>query len=265
MRRSILLGLVLLLSVRAATQFVNAQTVPGSSADPGSSTNSGASQHPGSSTDPSSSPSQGGAPDPNADDAPDWLFPVSKLNQALPGWLRVGGQYRGRVEGPTGIGFTATNDAYLLDRLRVHVGIEPKEWLRLYGEVQDSRIFFNHHIPNANPYEDSWTLWQAYGQVGSSEKGWVDVLAGRQVLAFGDERVIGPSDWLNVGRTFNVARVNFHPRGYSVSVFAASVVPGDSSDLHNLLPGNNLYGIYGSFHNIIPKATFEPYVLWRVA
>jgi hypothetical protein len=48
-------------------------------------------------------------------------------------------------------------------------------------------------------------------------------------------------------------------------VFASSVVPGESSDLHNALPGNNLYGVYGSFQNIVPKADFEPYVLWRVA
>jgi hypothetical protein len=40
---------------------------------------------------------------------------------------------------------------------------------------------------------------------------------------------------------------------------------GDSSDLHNALPGNNLYGVYGSFQNIVPKADFEPYVLWRAA
>jgi hypothetical protein len=90
-------------------------------------------------------------------------------------------------------------------------------------------------------------------------------LAGREVLRFGDERVIGPSDWLNVGRTFNVARVDLHHPGYKVSVFASSVVPGDNSDLHNALPGNNLYGVYGSFQNIVPKADFEPYVLWRVA
>ena len=131
--------------------------------------------------------------------------------------------------------------------------------------MQDARIFFNHHNPNANPYEDKWTLWQAYTQVGSSETGWVDVLAGREALRFGEERVIGPSEWLNVGRTFNVARVDFHHPGYKVSVFASSVVPGESSDLHNALPGNNLYGVYGSFRNVVPKADFEPYVLWRVA
>ena len=48
-------------------------------------------------------------------------------------------------------------------------------------------------------------------------------------------------------------------------MFASSVVPGDNTDLHNALPGNNLYGVYGSFQDIVSKADFEPYVLWRVA
>jgi hypothetical protein len=60
-------------------------------------------------------------------------------------------------------------------------------------------------------------------------------------------------------------RVDLHHPGYEVSVFASSVVPGENSDLHNALPGNNMYGVYGSFQNIVPKADFEPYVLWRVA
>lgn len=195
----------------------------------------------------------------------DWLFPIDKLNRSLPNWFRIGGEYRGRFEGAMGIGFTGTDDYYFLDRLRIKLSIQPKQWLLFYGEMQDARIFFNHHIPNANPYQDKFTLWQAYPQVGDSEKGWVDALAGREVLHFGDERVIGPSDWTNVGRTFNVARVDFHHPGYKISVFASSVVPGENTDLHNAFPGNNLYGVYGELHNIIPKADFEPYVLWRVA
>jgi len=212
-------------------------------------------------------PTSNSEPNPAAADAdaPSWLFPVEKLDESLPKWLHIGGEYRDRLEGPTGIGFTTTNDFYLLDRLRVKVTIQPKKWLKFYGEVQDSRIFFNHHIANANPYEDTWTLWQAYAQAGSSTSGWGDALAGRQVLRFGDERVIGPSDWTNVGRTFDVVRVNVHHTGYEVAVFASSVVPGSNTFLHRALPGNNLYGVYGSFKNIVPSATFEPYVLWRLA
>jgi hypothetical protein len=242
MRTNALLALVLLVGLSITPGWVNAQT----SSD---------------STTPSSA-----ARDPStAADTPVWLFPVVELNDHLPGWLRLGGEYRNRVEGPSGIGYTGTRDFYLLNRLRVWVNIQPKEWLTFHGEVQDSRIFFNRHIPNGNPYEDSWTLWEGYARVGSGPGGWVDVLAGRQVLEFGEERVIGPSDWLNVGRTFNVARLDLHHANNRVSVFAASVVPGDSSDLHNALAGNNLYGVYGSFKNVVPKADFEPYVLWRVA
>jgi Alginate export len=217
------------------------------------------------STDSSTAQSSGAPDSVAADDRPEWLFPVTELNERLPKWLRIGGQYRNRLESPSGIGYARTRDFYLLDRLRVHATIKPKEWLRFHAEVQDSPIFFNHHIPNANPDEDSWTLWEGYAQIGSSTEGWVDVVAGRQVFAFGDERVIGPSNWLNVGRTFNAVRVDLHHSDNKVSVFASSVVPGDSADLHNGLPGNNLYGAYGSFQKIIPKATFEPYVLWRVA
>src|ERR1700716_805687 len=206
------------------------------------------------------------APDPPAaDDPPDWLFPVAKLDEALPSWLRIGGQYRNRLEGPAGIGYARISDFYLLDRLRVKVTVQPEPWLLFHGEVQDARIFFNHHTPNGNPFEDTWTLWEGYAQVGSSTAGWADVVAGRQALLFGDERVIGPSNWLNVGRTFNVARVDLHHSDYKVSMFASSVVPGDNNDLHNALPGNNLYGVYGSLENIVPQATVEPYVLWRLA
>jgi hypothetical protein len=215
------------------------------------------------SSDPKAAAQSSAAPDPNA--TPDWLFPIAELNKHLPSWLRFGGQYRNRFEGPMGIGFTGTDDYYLLDRLRAWVNIQPKGWLRFHAEVQDARIFFNHHIPNANPYEDNWTLWEGYAQIGSSTEGWLDVLGGRQVLQFGDERVIGPSDWLNVGRTFNVARVDIHHSNNKVSVFASSVVPENNTDLHSAIKGNDLYGVYGSLETIIPKATFAPYVLWRVA
>jgi hypothetical protein len=168
-----------------------------------------------------------------APDTPDWLFPVGMLDDSLPHWLFIGGEYRNRIEGPTGIGYSAVNDFYLLDRLRIRVIVQPKEWLSFHGEVQDSRIFFNYHTPNANPYEDTWTLWEGYAQLGSSTSGWVDVAGDRQVLLFGDQRVIGPSNWLNVGRTFNVARVELHQSDFKVNIFASSVVPGDNADLHN--------------------------------
>lgn len=123
--------LVLLCSLCMARQWIIAQAVPDSSTNSGSNTGS----------------NSAGAPDHlGDDDSLDWLFPVSKLNRSLPSWIRIGGEFRGRLEGPTGIRFTSTDNFYYLYRLRVKLGIKPKEWLLFYGEVQDSRIFFNHTL-----------------------------------------------------------------------------------------------------------------------
>jgi len=42
-------------------------------------------------------------------------------------------------------------------------------------------------------------------------------------------------------------------------------VVGVDGAVEHHLQGNNLYGVYGSFKNAIPKATLDPYVLWRLA
>src|SRR4051794_21609461 len=113
MRINAPLALVLLVSMSITPGAINAQT----------------------STDSSTAHSSGAPDSVAADDRPEWLFPVTELNERLPKWLRIGGQYRNRLESPSGIGYAKTRDFYLLDRLRVHATIQPKEWLRFHAEV----------------------------------------------------------------------------------------------------------------------------------
>src|SRR5258707_5641444 len=91
------------------------------------------------------------APNPPAaeSDFSSWLFPIDKLDESLPRWHHIGGEYRDRLEGPIGTGFRDTSDFYVLDRLRVTVAIQSQDWLTVYAGGEDSRIFFNHHIPYA--------------------------------------------------------------------------------------------------------------------
>jgi hypothetical protein len=192
-----------------------------------------------------------------------WLFPVESLNRDLPRLLQIGGEYRSRIEGADDIKYSTTDDVYLLSRFGFNATIQPANWLTFFGETQDSRIFFNHHVPDV-PYQNTWDIRQAYVQLGSSTEGWPDLIVGRQVLAFGVERVIGPSDWLNAVRTFDAVRFDVHHAGDKVSLFTSSVVIGVDGAMDHHLQGNNLYGVYGSFKNAVPKATLEPYVLWRL-
>jgi hypothetical protein len=102
----------------------------------------------------------------------------------------------------------------VLSRFRFDVTIQPATWLTFLGETQDSLVFFNRQVPEALPYQNSWDIRQAYVQLGSSAEGWANLVVGRQVLAFGSERLIGSSDWVKAGRTFDAVRLEVHQPGY---------------------------------------------------
>jgi hypothetical protein len=202
---------------------------------------------------------------PNADNAAGWLFPITRLNQSLPSWIQFGGQFRNRTEGQDGLDYQSVDDVYNLTQLRLGVYIQATKWLKLVGVIQDARVFFNHHIPNGSRYQNTWDIREAYLQLGSSNRGWFNIVAGRQMFSFGDERVIGPSDWSNMGRTFDTVRLDVHHEGSNVSIFAASVISSVDGRIDHHIQGNNIYGIYASLAHLIPHTTVEPYVLWRVA
>jgi Alginate export len=201
-------------------------------------------------------------PGPNPDG---WLFPITQLDQSLPSWIQFGGQFRDRVESQYGLGYKNIDDTYDLTQLRIGIYLQPTSWLKLVGVTQDSRVFFNNRVANAPPYQNIWDIREAYVQLGSSTEGWFDLIAGREIFSFGDERVIGPSDWLNMGRTFDTVRADLHGAEFNVSVFASSVINAIDGQVDHHIEGNNLYGIYTSFRRVIPHATLEPYLLWRVA
>lgn len=194
-----------------------------------------------------------------------WLYPITQLDQSLPPWIQFGGQFRDRVESEDGLSYGYTGDTYDLTQLRIGMYLQPSKWLELVAVTQDSRVFFNHHVATASPNQNIWDIREAYIELGSSTEGWFDLIAGREIFSFGDERVIGPSDWLNMGRTFDTVRMDLHPPGVNVSIFAASVINAIDGQIDHHIEGNNLYGIYSSFSRIIPHATLEPYLLWRAA
>jgi hypothetical protein len=204
-------------------------------------------------------------PDGSGDSVPAWLIPTADLNRRLPSWLRFDGEYRSRAERFGGISFKSKDDNHDLSRLRVKVTIQPTRWLGFVGEMQDSRVFLNQNVPSTPPYQNTFDIRQAYVQLGSASSGWFDIVGGRQNLTFGDERLIGPSDWLNMGRTFDLVRLDLRHSWFRLSLFASSVIVARDGVIDHHYEGNNLHGAYGSLSRVVPHATLEPYVLWRVA
>ena len=194
-----------------------------------------------------------------------WLFPVTQADQQLPSWIQFGGQFRNRWESQGHIDYTRFSDGYDLTQLRLGIYIRPVKWFEVVAVTQDARVFFNQHLPNRPPYENVWDIREAYARIGSDTEGLVDLVVGRQMFSFGDERVIGPSDWSNMGRTFDTVRLDLHPHDVNVSIFAASVINAVNGEIDHHIEGNNFYGVYSSLRKLIPGAVVEPYLLWRVA
>jgi len=186
-----------------------------------------------------------------------------RFNQMLPSWLRFSGELRERFEGYSGGGFkpNSTND-YDLQRIRLGVDIKPTHWLNFFAELQDARVF--GITPALPPYQSTSQLFQGYVEIGNPEGDGFSSRVGRQQMSFGNNRLIGDSWWTNVSRTFDAARVAYQKGRLRVDAFAASVVILRQGvfDHHN--QGNDLYGLYGSVHDVIPHATLDVYEFWHL-
>jgi hypothetical protein len=163
----------------------------------------------------------------------------------------------------------ATDDTWLLQRIRIGLEWQPAPWWRVTLQGQDVREFFSDRpdVPGVLGAEgdDAFDLRLAALEIGRPDR--LSLKLGRQVLSYGDERLIGPLEWLNFSRTFDAARLHWQQERWWLDLFAASAVRIhesefnvsdfiDSADHRNQC----LSGIYFST-TLIPRHTADLYLL----
>src|SRR5271170_1556196 len=196
-------------------------------------------------------------------DFPDFA-PMSKLDEGLPSWIGFGLEERFRAEGMENQSFKLNdNDNYLLNRWRFLMQIKPTSWLRIVGQMQDARAWFQQpplQPPNTNRFD----LKLAYAEFGHPEHQWISVRVGRQLINY-NNTIIANSEWRDQARSYDAVVTNLHFNHVRLGIFAASaVVPLDEGISHHQ-EGNNIYGMYGAIDNVLlPTSSLEPFVLWRV-
>jgi hypothetical protein len=188
-------------------------------------------------------------------------FP-NRANEVLPAWLRVRGEFRERVEGVGNAGFVDDrDDTYFLSRVRLTATATGKA-LAATVQVQDARVGGKTIGPTGTPFKAAFDLRQGFVDLGGAKSPAV-LRAGRQELAFGDQRLVGHAGWLNAARSFDGARVTFRTKPAQIDVFAASVVRILPDELDKSGNGNRFAGAYVSSTRWLPLATAEPYVFYR--
>ena len=97
---------------------------------------------------------------------------------------------------------------YFLVRTRVHLGYTPVNWFTAYVGGRDAYSDSDRRNPSKS--EDRCDLEQAWLKLGDPKEFPLTAKVGRQELAYGDERMVGRSDWSNLGwRVFDAALVRF--------------------------------------------------------
>ncbi|MCS6885407.1 MAG: alginate export family protein [Acidobacteriota bacterium] len=189
---------------------------------------------------------------------------ASEINKHLPEWIRVGGEYRFRAEGFSGIrGKEGANDLYYLSRVRLDLTLKLSKRWKIFLQGQDAHVFGFVGRPIPLIHQDAMDLRQAYIEWRQKDKGGFTFKLGRQELNYGDQRLLGSLNWTNTARSFDAVKMAYSNDKVAVDLFAASVVKIQDSVFDKHGDGNNLYGAYVQLPKTVKSATWNNYFFYK--
>ncbi len=178
----------------------------------------------------------------------------------MPGWMTLDMELRGRTEEQTSLGFVSGKGRlYELTRVWGGMTVRPAKWAT--GYVQ----FMDLHAPGlpvrdtASNMRDTFDFRQGYLDLHAKR---AKLIVGRQELKFGDERVVGISDWTNTSRTWDGADLRLGGKDM-LDLFTTSVVTVAPTSLDKHGAGLTFHGAEGKIATLIPGTSVEPFVLVR--
>lgn len=158
------------------------------------------------------------------------------------------------------------DDAWLLNRFRLGAAVKPESWLKFYAQSQDTREWNSKraNIPGVRGTEggDAFDLRQAYFQVADPENHPLGFTLGRQILSYGDQRLVADSRWGNFGRTFDALKLRLETKEFWADAFVARPVQIKRDVFNDSDSADNFYGLYGS-SNALKFQSTDWYLLYR--
>lgn len=174
------------------------------------------------------------------------------LNESETVWLTLAGQLRGRGEYYNQFQFGDSKPdhsaGYSLSRVRLSADLHASKYVRVFAEGKSS-LSTDRDLTGGNAANvDTIDLQNLFADVviPLHGKATVAVRGGRQELLFGVQRLVGPSDWTNVRRTFQGGSAIIQAFGWSVTPMWAEQVIFQQHGLSNASSDHKLYGAYAS-------------------
>ena len=167
-------------------------------------------------------------------------------------WLTFAGQVRGRTEYYNQFQFGDSKPehsaGYSLSRVRFSADLHATKYVRVFAEGKSSRStgrdLTGGKVANVDRLDIQNFFADVVVPLGGSAT--VAVRGGRQELLFGAQRLVGPSDWTNVRRTFQAGSAVIHAAGWSVTPMWAELVMFKPHGIGEASSEHKLYGAYAS-------------------
>ena len=183
----------------------------------------------------------------------------------LPAWLTLNLELRGRFENPIGpVRPPGYAHSYYLHRMRFKSGVKLPAGFRLFAELQDSEELGFDQGPLPGSLVDTFDFRQAYLEYVPVEHQRWRVRAGRQALAFGQTRLIGSSNWGNVGPSWDAADLAYARPGLRVEGFASSPVFPVVREFDVPHTWTKVSGVYSTFDKLVRNGLIDAYVFWKL-
>ena len=184
------------------------------------------------------------------------FFFASFVKEALASEVKVGGEIRVRGESVSNDTTGIKNQEQIIQRTRLNVDAKIDEKTKAYIQVQDSRAWGSDGTSdgggtgqdNASTSttisgttatssttvnSESTDIKQAYVQFDSILDQPLSLKLGRQVMAYGEHRLIGGFEWSNTARSFDALKLMYNTDTFGMDLFYSKMkesVTNDTTD-----------------------------------
>lgn len=198
-----------------------------------------------------------------------WVVPASAADVSLSGQYRLRGEYRDNVDFNEDAG---DDRASWAQRVRLTANAKATDDTSVKVTIQDTRTWGGTNVltdsststtvgpATVSTPNNGVDLHEAYVNISNLLEQPVSLRAGRQELAYGDERVIGSFNWSNNARAFDAFKLMYSTDAVNVDVFLATVSEDSVDTDATLNDDTDLNGIYATLKQI-PNNTLDVYLL----
>ena len=191
--------------------------------------------------------------------------PGRELNQELAkktsNRLQLRFELKQRAENRTGAVFGRDRDL-AADFIRTRIGLTatPVSWFKASVLAQDTRAPF-YGLPAPGNVRDPLDIQEAYVELFSKKQQGAGFTLGRQMLNYGDARLIGSPQWAYTARTWDTARLYHVTKKIKLELLALSTIVPRGDRFNRPVLGDRIWGTYNTFRELLGKETFDIYLL----